>query len=142
MNRHDERNIATGTAGDHQAANISTKELIGRIVSEGGALVKKEIELAKVELVADVKAEASMAKALGAGAVLALCGLNLALVTVILALSAVIPAWGAGLLVTGIVLVAAAIVSAVGWRKRVKQPLERTRRHLKEDAKWMKERLA
>jgi hypothetical protein len=142
MNRQEEQDIATVVAGDDAPSNISTKELIGRIVSEGGALVKKEIELAKAELIADVKAEATMAKTLGAGAVLGLCGLALALVTVVLALSLVMAGWAAGLVVTGVVLAAAAIVAVIGWRRRVKQPLERTRRNLKEDAKWMKERLA
>jgi hypothetical protein len=121
---------------------LSTKDLIGRIVAEGSTLLRKEVELARAELIADLKSEATMAKAMGAGVVLALCGVNLALVTVVLALSLVLPGWVAGLIVTGVVLAAAAVVGLVGWRKRVRSPLERTRRHLKEDVRWMKERIA
>jgi uncharacterized membrane protein YqjE len=141
------RNGAEGparTAMDQGPTNISTRELIGRIVSEGVALVKKEIELAKVELKADIKADVKTAKALGVGAVLGLCALNMALVAAVLALAPMvpIPAWATALIATGVILAAAAIVGLLGWQTRVKQPLERTRRHLKEDAKWMKERLA
>jgi uncharacterized membrane protein YqjE len=123
------------------ATNLSTKELLGQILSEATTLVRKEVELARTELAADLKAEFAMAKALGVGAVLGLCGLNLALVTVVLALALVMPGWAAGLLVTGVVLAAAAVVAAVGWRHRVRNPLERTRKHLKEDVQWMKERV-
>jgi hypothetical protein len=119
---------------DGMATNLSTKELLGRIVEESKALVRNEIELARAELMADLKAEARVAKGLGAGAILGLCGLNLALVTVL-------PAWAAGLIVMGVVLAVAGIVAAVAWSRRVRTPLERTRKHLKDDARWMKEKL-
>jgi uncharacterized membrane protein YqjE len=126
----------------HAPEELSTKDLIGRIVSEATQLARKEVELARAELMADVKAEAKVATALGVGAVLGLCGLSLALVTVVLALSLLLPGWAASLIVTGVVLAAAAIVALIGWRKRVRNPLGRTRRHLKEDVRWMKERIA
>jgi hypothetical protein len=123
------------------AASLSTKELLGRILEEGTALVRKEMELARTELTADLKTEVQSAKVLGAGAVLGLCGLNLALVTVVLALTMVMPGWAAGLIVTGVVLSVAAIIGLVGWKRRVRLPMARTRKHLKEDVQWMKERV-
>jgi Putative Actinobacterial Holin-X, holin superfamily III len=141
MKTTDEELTITSGGSEVGSSNLSTKELLGRIVEEGTALVRKEMELAKSELLADVKAEVRVVKALGAGAILGLCGLNLALVTVVLALSLALPGWAAGLIVTAVVLAAAGIVAAVGWRRRVRTPLERTRKHLKEDVKWMKERV-
>jgi hypothetical protein len=126
---------------DGSATDLSTKELLGQILAEASTLVRKEMELARTELAADLKTEVTMAKALGVGAVLGLCGLNLALVTAVLALALVMPGWAAGLIVTGVVLAAAAVVAAVGWGRRVRKPLERTRKHLEEDVKWMKERV-
>ncbi len=123
------------------AASLSTKELLGKLVEEGTALVRKEMELARTELTADLKTEVQSAKVLGVGAVLGLCGLNLALVTVVLALTLVMPGWTAGLIVTGVVLALAAVIGLVGWKRRVRQPLARTRKHLKEDVQWMKERV-
>jgi uncharacterized membrane protein YqjE len=142
MNRTEgEPQVLPVAAAEGRATDLSTKDLLGEILAEATTLVRKEVELARTELAADLKAEIQMAKALGVGAVLGLCGLNLALVTVVLVLALVMPGWAAGLVVTGVVLAAAAVVAAVGWGRRVRKPLERTRKHLEEDVKWMKERV-
>ena len=141
MSRTEGEPMVLPVDAEGNAADLSTKQLLGQILAEATTVVRKEVELARTELAADLKAEVTMAKALGVGAVLGLCGLSLALVTVVLALALVMPGWAAGLLVTGVVLAAAAIVAAVGWGRRVRKPLERTRKHLEEDVKWMKERV-
>jgi uncharacterized membrane protein YqjE len=138
MTTTDDRQVMIAADG---ASNLSTRELLARIVEESTTLVRKEVELARAELAADLKAEVKVAKALGAGAVLGLCGLNLALVTVVFALAEVMPGWLASLIVTLVVLGVAAIVALVGWRRRVRTPLEKTRKHLKEDVQWMKQRV-
>jgi hypothetical protein len=124
------------------AAALSTAELIKEITREVGVLVRKQIELAKAELREDVRAEAVAAGGLGVGAIAALLALNMIFVTIALALARVMPGWAAGLIVTGFLLGIAAIAALVGWSKRVRTPLERTRRSLQEDIKWTKERLA
>jgi uncharacterized membrane protein YqjE len=142
MSNEGEHQITVHGGGELTGAtNLSTKELLGRIVEEGTALVRKEMELARAELTADLKAEVRTAKALGVGAILGLCGLVLALVTIVFALALVMPGWAAALIVTGVVLAAAGVVAAIGWKRRVRTPLERTRKHLKEDVRWMKERV-
>ena len=83
-----------------------------------------------------------MAKGLGVGALCALCTVNLMLVAVALALGNVMAEWAAALIVAAAVLAVGTIAGVVGWGKRVKNPLESTRRSLKEDALWAKERLA
>jgi hypothetical protein len=140
MQSHDGRTDAR--LGDDTPERLSNRELLSRIVGEGTDLMKKEIALARAEIADDLRSELTVAKAMGAGAVLALCGLNLALVTLVFLLALALPGWAAALIVTGAVLAAAAIVAAVGWSKRVRSPLARTRRHVKSDARWMKEQLA
>jgi len=90
----------------------------------------------------DIKAEVGMAKGLGIGALCALCTVNLMLVAAVLALGNVVAEWAAALIVAAAVLAVGTIAGVVGWGKRVKNPLESTRRSLKEDALWAKERLA
>jgi hypothetical protein len=141
MNSQDDQIIVPTTRPDGEPTALSNRELLARILTEASTLVREEIELARAELIADLKSEARVATALGTGAILALCGLNLALVTVVLALSLVLPGWAAGLIMTGLVLTAAGVIAAVGWRRRVRAPLERTRKHLKEDVRFVKERL-
>jgi hypothetical protein len=123
-------------------AAASTGELVSELFKQSAELVKKEVALAKSEVLVEVKQEVKMAERLGVAAVCALCGLNLLLVAAAMALAHVLPAWAAALVVAGVVLLVGALAAWLGWGKRVKQPLERTQRTLKEDVRWAKERLA
>lgn len=121
---------------------MSTIELVKEISAQGEQLIKAQLALAKAELRSNVVNEAKMAAGLGVSALAALIVVTLLLVTVVLALATVMPGWAAGLVVSGAMLAVAAVAGAVGWSKRVKNPLSRTRHELKEDVKWTKERVA
>ena len=121
---------------------LSNRELISHVVQSATLLAKKEIELAKTELKADLKRETAMAKGLGTAGLCALFTVNMMLVACALALGTVMAEWGAALLVAGVVLMVGTVAGLAGWAKRVKSPLEATRRTLKEDVVWAKERLA
>jgi hypothetical protein len=121
---------------------MTNRELVGHVVDSATLLAKKEIELAKSELRRDLKAEVSMAKGLGIAGVCALCTLNMFLVAAAFALAHVVADWAAALIVAAAVLAVGTIAGTVGWKKRVTSPLESTRRSLKEDARWARERLA
>lgn len=122
--------------------SASTTALMAELATQAGALVKKEIELAKVELREDLHQEVAAAGRLGIAALAGFLTLNLLLVTGVLALARTMPAWGAGLLASGLTLVLAVVMGLSGWKMIMRAPLERTRRTLKEDARWTKERLA
>jgi len=119
-----------------------TRVLVRELASEVAALARKELELARAELKSDLRSEARTAASLGVAAGCALLGLTLALVTVIFALALVMPGWLAALMVTLAVLAVGAIAGALGWTRRVRRPLARTRTTLKEDVRWIKERTA
>lgn len=121
---------------------LSTRELIGEVASKVGLLARKEIELAKTELRADVKKEVAMASGLGIAGVCALITVNLLCVAAVLALATVIPGWGAAIVVAAVVLAIGTIAGLVGWGKRVKSPLDTTRKTLKEDLRWTREKIA
>jgi uncharacterized membrane protein YqjE len=121
---------------------MTNRELISHTLQTAMELAKKEIELAKVELKADVKAEVDMAKGLGVAGLCAIWAVSLMLVAVAFALATVVPGWAAALIVAAVVLAVGTVAGLVGWGKRVKKPLETTLRTLKEDARWAKERMA
>lgn len=121
---------------------LSNRELVGHITESAVLLAKKEIELARTEIKADLKAELGMVKGLGVAGVCALLTAAMLLVTLTLGLGNFMAEWLAGLLVSAVVLTVGTVAGVIGWGKRVKNPLEATRRTLKEDAQWAKERLA
>ena len=121
---------------------LSTRELIVEITEKVTLLARKEVELAKTEIKADLEAELSTAKGLGVAALGVVLGLNMLLVALVLALATYIPAWLAALLLGGALLLIGGIVGYVSWTRRVTKPLAVTRKTLKEDVQWAKERLA
>lgn len=122
-------------------AAASTRELVEKLAADTTELVKKELELAKTEMRADLKREIKVASGFAVAAVCTLTTLNLLLVALVLALAETISGWGAALIVAAAVLAVGAIAAAIGWGQRVKRPLDRTQRTLKEDAQWAKERM-
>jgi uncharacterized membrane protein YqjE len=120
---------------------LGTGDLVKQIGHHADVLVKTQIELAKAELKQDLKREATAFGGLGVSAVLAIITITLLLVSGALALSLVLPAWGAGLVVTGLLLAATLIVALISWKRRVSTPMARTRETLRDDVRWVKERL-
>ena len=123
-------------------ARPSLRELLQEIRFEGTHLLRKEIELVRMELRQDVRTEAIAVGCLSAACAGGVLGGILLLVTLILGLAHVMPGWGAALIVSGAVLLASAVIAAVGWKYRVRAPLENTRQVLKGDLHWTRERHA
>jgi Putative Actinobacterial Holin-X, holin superfamily III len=124
------------------ARELSNRALISEIAAKASVLAKKEIALAKAEIRADLQAELATAKAFGVAAIATLFGVNLLPVAVVFALATRLPGWMAALIVGGVLLVIGAVVGYIGWRRMVTTPLALTRQTLKEDVRWIKERVA
>jgi hypothetical protein len=128
--------------GNGTTRSLSLRELIGEITAKVTLLAKKEVELAKTELKADLSSELATVKGLGLAVLVGVSGLNMLLVAIVLALASYLPGWLAALLIGGLLVIVAGILGYVSWTRRVTSPLAATRRTLKEDAQWAKERLA
>ncbi len=121
---------------------LSVGALINEIMGKVTLLAKKEIELAKVEVKADMESELAIAKGLAIAALVAVLGLNMLLVALAFALATVMPGWLAALLIGGGLVVIGGIFGYVSWTRRVTSPLALTRKTIREDRQWVKERLA
>ncbi len=121
---------------------LSLTQILKEIRVKSLKLLRKEIDLVKTELKADIKSEIFMVGGMGIAAVLIFLSISMLLVTLILALSEVLPSWAAGLIVSAVLLLAAAIVALISWKKRVKNPLRRTREVLETDLKIKRGSLA
>lgn len=121
---------------------LSLTQILKEIRVKSLKLLRKEIDLVKTELKADIKSEIFMVGGMGIAAVLIFLSISMLLVTLILALSEVLPSWAAGLIVSAVLLLTAAIVAFISWKKRVKNPLRRTREVLETDLKMKRGSLA
>jgi hypothetical protein len=121
---------------------LSTGQIVQAAVEDLRRLTKTQIELVTMEARADLHTELGMAKRMGVAAFAAIVGVNLLFVTAALGLATVLPGWLAALIVCAFVGIGGGIVGAIGWGKRVRVPMERTRHELKENVRWTKERMA
>ena len=140
-----ERLMATTTPYvpvDPVTQSLSTRQLLTQLLETVSLLVTKEVELARAELKANLKAEFDMVKLLAAGGIVAVFGINMLLVAAVFALTVWIPGWMAALGGAVLLLAIAGLLGLIGWNRRVSAPLALTRKTVKEDVQWAKERLA
>jgi uncharacterized membrane protein YqjE len=124
--------------------HMRTRDLVAELARKATLLARKEVELAKAEVKADLRAEIRMASGLGVAGLCGIFTVQLLLVAVVLALmqAEVLPGWAAALVVAAVVLAVGTAVGLWGWARRVKKPLDTSRRSLKEDVRWAKEQIA
>src|SRR5437764_5141245 len=133
------RDMATRSRADGDDAR-STPELIKAVAGDTATLVRKEVELARQEIVEALVARAKAAGALGAAGAMGLFAFLFLAVAGALALAIVLPAWAAFLIVAGVFLVLAGGSAAFGIFRMKRPPMapEETKRTVKEDVEWAK----
>ena len=95
-------------------SDASVGELVAQLADQTTTLVRDEMQLAKVEMVASVKAAGIGAGLFSVAGLIALYGLGALIATAILALALVVDAWLAALIVTAVLFVIAAIAALIG----------------------------
>lgn len=122
-----------------RAAPVS--ELIRSLFADVALLVRREAEMAQIEL-KDKTSKAGGAAAMAvAGGVMGIFGVATLIAACVLALAIVLPAWAAALIVAALLLVVAAALIVMGRnRMRAAAPFTPTRTldAAKEDIAWMR----
>jgi uncharacterized membrane protein YqjE len=123
---------------------MRTRDLVTELAKKASLLARKEMELAKAELKSDIRAEIKMATGLGVAGLCGIFTVQLLLVAIVFALmeGGVMPGWAASLVVAAVVLAIGTAVGLWGWARRVRKPLDASRRSLQEDVRWAKEQIA
>jgi uncharacterized membrane protein YqjE len=121
----------------------STIGLVRSIAADSSTLVRKEIELARLEIMEAIRARVVGAAALGAAAVFGLLLVIFLGAAAAAALDLVFARWLSRLIVAGGFLLMAAVAAMFGLRKMKKPPIapEETKRTVKEDVEWAKAQL-
>ncbi len=127
----------------HELRTMTTRDLVTELARKASQLARTEVQLAKTEIRADLRRELTTAGGIGVAGVCALCTLNLLLVAGVFGLIAAgVVGWLAALIVAAFVLAVGTVAGLLGWMRRVRSPMGITRRTLKDDLQWAKERVA
>jgi hypothetical protein len=131
-------------SGRPNLRQLANRDLVAQLAEKASELARAEVALAKAEVRADIRSEIRMASGLGVAGVCAIWTVSLLLVAAVLGIAEAgwLPGWAAALAVAAAVLLVGTIAGLVGWSKRVRTPLEKTRRTLQDNVKWAKERIA
>jgi len=121
----------------------STLELVRDIAADSTSLVRKEMELAKQEVLEAITARLKAAAAMAAAGLFGLFMLLFLALAAAAALEILFPAWLAALIVAGGFAVIAFPAVLFGIRRMKAPPLapEETVRTVKEDVKWARAQL-
>jgi uncharacterized membrane protein YqjE len=134
--------LSAKPAAVQSLAEAPTADLLAGFVRDTGALLEKQVELARAELREEKSQLLRAIKGLVVAGIAGVCAIELLLVTGVLALSHRMSAWLAALLVAAAALLIAVISGIIAWTTNVRHPFDKTRQTLTENARWLKERTA
>jgi hypothetical protein len=119
-------------------AALTNRDLLKELFSDGTLLAKRQLKLAELEARRQLKRELRSAEWMSVGGALAYAGVVLWLVAAALGLGAALGGayWAGALIVGAALMLAAAVAALVGYSRRVREPLGRTRRELDKEISW------
>jgi len=125
---------------DTDPRDRSLGDLVGSLSTQTSTLVRKEIELARVELQEKGKVAGRGAGLLAGGAVFGLLALGALTAALIAVLSLAMDTWIAALIVMALWAIVAAVLAKAGQTalKRATPPAPQTVETVKEDIQWAK----
>jgi uncharacterized membrane protein YqjE len=125
----------------------SIGQLIRRIINGLNGIVDRQVQLVKQEIKEDILEVVGASKTLAIGAGIAVVGLlillNVVTMAIVLSLNMVWPwlGWIVIVLLIGVIMFVAFLFAKRGLREIRVTPIDRTRRTLKEDARWARQLL-
>ena len=143
----DVANGAPGVGPSGGPPSLRPRRPLGAVIASAvdGArtLVRKHVELARIEVAEAASVRAKGVAMFAVAAVLGLFALGFAAASASAALDLVLPAWAAHLIVSAVFVGIAGALALAGRRAiRTAPTPERTQETLKEDARWAKQQLA
>ncbi|HEX4457368.1 MAG TPA: phage holin family protein [Polyangia bacterium] len=113
---------------------MDTSDLVKELAADSSLLVKRQLELAKLEVASDLRKRVSIVEAFGVCGLMAYGAVMLLLVAAASAISIAIGygLWLGALIVAAILLAPTVVIGALGYRKMEETPklLQRTKKEL------------
>lgn len=119
-------------------------ELFSELATETGTLVRKEVELAKVEMTDKARVAGRDAAIVAAGGSIAVLGVMALMAALILAIGTLIPLWASALIVGAMVSITGGVLVVMGIRafKGLDPAPRQTIETLEEDKRWLREQVS
>lgn len=119
----------------------SLGELFGELATQTGTLVRKEVELARVEMTGKAKDAGRNAAIAATGGAVVLLGTMALLAALILGLGMFVPLWASALIVGAAVTGVGAVLAAKGIRAfgAIEVAPRQTMQTLEENKQWLRE---
>ena len=113
-------------------------ELLRELMSNGSLLIKRQLKLAELEARRDAKRERTSLEILGVAGIVAYAAVIMLLVAAALGIGDALGGryWAGALIVSAALIGAAAILAPLGWWRRVKKPLTKSRGELQKELTW------
>lgn len=136
--------VTSAPPPDDRTSEPSIGVLFGELSEDLGTLVRKEIELARVETTEKVSKAVRSAVTLVAGGLVAYAGVIVILIAVAILLGEFMPYWLSTLVVGLVVAIIGAVMVISGKNTLTNMSVvpEKTVDTLKEDARWAKEQVS
>jgi hypothetical protein len=118
---------------DRHQPDISTPDLVLKVLDEVRLLARKEIALAATESKAELHSQIRTVKGLSTAFVITFAGVNLIIASLLLGLCGwkIAAAVGAAIAITG------GVMLWMSWRQRHTNPVPETKKILQEEARWL-----
>ena len=121
---------------------MSSADLVKELTSNGSLLLQRQVKLAKLEAKKEIQKGKTMAELFGVAGLCAYAGVILCLVAAADAIGAALGDrhWAGGLIVAAALFIPAIVTGLLGYKKRITNPLPRTRAELSKEMTWAKYR--
>jgi Putative Actinobacterial Holin-X, holin superfamily III len=144
------QNASNGTSGAAASGQPPKrpKRPLGAVITSAmdgtRTLVRKQVELARIEVTEALSVRAKGAGMMAGAALMALFALGFAAAAGSVALALVLPAWAANLIVAAVFVAIAGTLALIGRNAIRNAPTtpDQTQQTLKEDARWARQQLA
>lgn len=127
---------------NHERPDESISELVSRLTQEVSDLVNTHMQLARVEIMSDLRHAGRGAGMLGGAGIASYVAAFLASVAAAIGLGELLPLWAGFLIVAAVWSVAGIVLAVAGRRelKRLPQMADDTLEELERDREWMRRR--
>ena len=121
---------------------MSSADLVKELGSNASLLVQRQVTLAKLEAKKELQKGKTMVELFGVAGLCAYGGVILCLVAAALAIGAALDGryWAGALIMAAVLFIPAIVSGLLGYKKRITNPLPRTRAELSKEITWAKYR--